>query len=348
MSVVLYIYKLIFIIFQFSNVNINLYFCSFYMTEQKLITLINFGETERDIMKNYKHNCKSRLISNLNPAIQYQTQKLIQKTCRVSSSLYTTNLAAVSTFQHPSSKYIPIKQNGAVYIAPPKVNWNQMSDRSKPANYSKQNITNTAGVGVGVDIKHNSYNRYLNRLKGKGPVKRGIIPPNYGTPIPFNNAYPIRGGKVVKTGIINGSSCVCPNSNNDIKYIANEVYSYNILNTIIDNDINYEDLLYVPNVGDVVWVLPDLKSTKELKGIVLSIDLKTYTSTVKLTQTNLILYSIPLAFLSKYDSNCKIIYASPESLLSQDSLVDPLTGSINKIPLCSIISQTNSRLFNKH
>jgi hypothetical protein len=75
--------------------------------------------------------------------------------------------------------------------------------------------------GSGVDIKHNSYERYLNRLKGKGPVRRGVIPPNFGVPyIPFNRAYPIYGGKTMKTSIVSGCDCPdnrCKNDNSDIK-----------------------------------------------------------------------------------------------------------------------------------
>jgi hypothetical protein len=62
--------------------------------------------------------------------------------------------------------------------------------------------------GVGCDIKHNSYDRYLNRIKGKAPLRRGIIPPNFGVPIPFNRAFPIYGNKTTKTNIIN--NCNCP------------------------------------------------------------------------------------------------------------------------------------------
>jgi hypothetical protein len=62
--------------------------------------------------------------------------------------------------------------------------------------------------GKGCDIKHNSYDRYLNRLKGKGPMRRGVIPPRFGTPIQFNPAVPIYGGKTTKTNIVNG--CDCP------------------------------------------------------------------------------------------------------------------------------------------
>jgi hypothetical protein len=62
--------------------------------------------------------------------------------------------------------------------------------------------------GIGVDIKHNSYERYLNRLKGKGPLRRGTIPPGFATNVPFNPAFPIYGGKTVKTNIINGCHCL--------------------------------------------------------------------------------------------------------------------------------------------
>jgi hypothetical protein len=62
--------------------------------------------------------------------------------------------------------------------------------------------------GKGCDIKHNSYDRYLNRLKGKGPLRRGVVPPGYGVPLPFNPAYPVYGGKTVKTNIV--TTCDCP------------------------------------------------------------------------------------------------------------------------------------------
>ena len=99
--------------------------------------------------------------------------------------------------------------------------WNQMSDRPVP---SVQRVTVPTGQnnsrnsrhhsvtssrpgcqtpgGKGCDIKHNSYDRYLNRLKGKGPLRRGPIPFGYGEPIPFNTAYPVYGGKTIKTSII--------------------------------------------------------------------------------------------------------------------------------------------------
>ena len=66
-------------------------------------------------------------------------------------------------------------------------------------------------------------------MKGKGPLKRGAIPQNIpgltpggqsinpafpGYYIPFNPAFPIYGGKTIKTGIVSGCDC-CPIKNED-------------------------------------------------------------------------------------------------------------------------------------
>jgi hypothetical protein len=82
--------------------------------------------------------------------------------------------------------------------------------------------------GIGCDIKHNSYDRYLNRLKGKGPLRRGPIPATFGNPIPFNPAFPVYGGKTTKTNIVNG--CDCPieskalDEKQDIRIYNNPLY----------------------------------------------------------------------------------------------------------------------------
>ena len=84
------------------------------------------------------------------------------------------------------------------------VNWNQMSDRAVPHvgtayNPSRGNSTRGTLVrhrpgaggsaGVGVDVKHGSYARYLNRLKSKSlatqPSSCGVsdgqgVKPKYG------------------------------------------------------------------------------------------------------------------------------------------------------------------------
>jgi len=167
-----------------------------------------------------KRTCDSNLTSN-NPANQYQKLKLIQNTVRVPSSIYTMNLGALNVYQKPTSGLQPIYNDGSIYVTGGGANWNQMSDRKSPhtqvavtasgstyhGSSTKRTITRArpgAGCpgGIGVDIKHNSYDRYLNRLKGKGPLRRGVIPPTYGRPIIYNPALPIRGGKTIKTNIL--------------------------------------------------------------------------------------------------------------------------------------------------
>jgi hypothetical protein len=158
-------------------------------------------------------SCDTNLNGNT-PADQYQKQKLIQKTVRVPASLYTANLGPLTAYRKPTA-------------ATENVCWNQMSDRPFPSvqrvtvptgsnnslNSRRHSVTSsrpgcqTPG-GKGCDIKHNSYDRYLNRLKGKGPLRRGPVPPTFGAPIPFNPAYPVYGGKTMKTSIID--DCVCP------------------------------------------------------------------------------------------------------------------------------------------
>ena len=170
-------------------------------------------------------NCDTNLNSHT-PANQYQIQKLIQNTVRVYSSLYTMNLAALNAYESPDTTYQVVNISGTNYLASPGVNWNQMSDRRQPhkqfatasgstygASSTRRTVTRLqpgalSPGGHGVDIKHNSYDRYLNRLKGKGPVRRGPIPPTFGSPIPFNRAFPIYGGKTIKTSIV--SNCNCP------------------------------------------------------------------------------------------------------------------------------------------
>ena len=187
-------------------------------------------------------NCDTNLTSNT-PANQYQRQKIIQNTVRVPSSLYSMNLAALNVYQKPKSVYSVIDVGGSNYIVSPGVNWNQMSDRKEPhlqqfatssgstygGNSTKRSLTRLrpgamSPGGAGVDIKHNSYDRYLNRIKGRGPVRRGVVPPTFGVPyIPFNNAAPVYGGKTFKTSIVNG--CNCPDGSNNDSIIYNDPYT---------------------------------------------------------------------------------------------------------------------------
>jgi hypothetical protein len=171
-------------------------------------------------------SCDTNLNSNT-PANQYQKLKLIQNTVRVASSLYTMNLGSLNAYTQPTS---------ATY----NVCWNQMSDRPIPSvqkiyvptygsNSTRHTVTGPrpgaqSPGGVGCDIKHNSYDRYLNRIKGKAPLRRGIIPPNFGAPIPFNRAFPIYGGKTTKTSIVSNCDCPIISKTNDLRIYDNPLY----------------------------------------------------------------------------------------------------------------------------
>lgn len=221
------------------------------------------GSTQMDGAPTELNSCRScnKNLSSDNPASQYKRQKIIQNTVRVQSSLYTMNLAGLSAYQRPSNSSQVVEQAGTPYIVPAYTYWNQMSDRATP---SVQRVKTVSGStyrgsstkstivrerpgamspgGIGVDIKHNSYDRYLNKLKGKAPLRRGYIPPNYGQPIPYNRAYPVKGGKTVKTGIID--SCSCSN-------IDDEVVLYKNVSNAIQDKI--WSVSYQFNVGDCVW-----------------------------------------------------------------------------------------------
>ena len=108
-------------------------------------------------------------------ASKYQTDKIIRNMVRTRASLYTMNLATCNVYNNINSVN--------------NVNWNQMSDRNNAhiqknivptrASSTRQTITrNRPGAGspggVGVDVKHNSYDRHLARLKGKSCSKNMV------------------------------------------------------------------------------------------------------------------------------------------------------------------------------
>lgn len=188
-------------------------------------------------------------LSCYDPASQYLTLKIIQNTVRVPASLYMSDLAALNVYQKPLRELC-------------NVNWNQMSDRKIPhvqpnlvsggsfyhGSSTRRTITrNRPGAGCpggkGVDIKHNSYYRYLDRLKGKGPVRRGVVPPHFGKPVVFNQAFPIYGGKTMKTNIVN--NCNCP-----IESYVDENQDEQIYETIAPLNFTYTTEF---NVGTSVY-----------------------------------------------------------------------------------------------
>ena len=218
-------------------------------------------------------------VGGFSPADQYQKQKIIQDTVRVYGSLYTANLGPLTAYAQPLSDI-----NKGFY----GVCWNQMSDRPIPSvqptsiptgfrtsmNRRHTSVTSsrpgcqTPG-GTGCDIKHNSYDRYLNRLKGKGPMRRGVVPQNFGKPISFNPAYPIYGGKTIKTNIVD-AGCDCPigtpstNNNENIKIYSNPLWQ------------PYPSVNYAFNVGDYVYAVENNNNFYS-RAVVNEINVDTYT-----------------------------------------------------------------------
>jgi hypothetical protein len=234
-------------------------------------------------------NCDTNLNSHT-PANQYQIQKLIQNTVRVYSSLYTMNLAALNAYEVPDTNYQVVDIAGTNYLTSPGVNWNQMSDRRQPhkqfatasgstygASSTRRTVTRLqpgalSPGGHGVDIKHNSYDRYLNRLKGKGPVRRGPIPPTFGAPIPFNRALPIYGGKTVKTSIV--SNCNCP-------IVATPIseQSEKLIYEVPPSEYEINNVVFKFNVGQTVYALQECNTYE--KATIIAIDSECGTFTVQ-------------------------------------------------------------------
>jgi hypothetical protein len=212
----------------------------------------------------YIYRCRG-CIKGLNgntPADQYQKQKIIQNTVRVQPSLYTMNLASLSSYQtKPDDVY--------------RVGWNQQSDRAYP---SVQNASIKTGFnnsmngrhrsftssrpgtqtpgGVGCDIKHNSYDRFLNKLKGRKILRRGVVPPTFGLPnVPFNPAYPVYGAKQFNTGIING--CNCNLSVNDDAKLYENPYSQDV-----------DDITFHYGVGMFVYAFNNMTGKSEKAKII--------------------------------------------------------------------------------
>jgi hypothetical protein len=263
-------------------------------------------------------------VGGFTPADQYQKLKLIQNTARVYGSLYVANLGALTAYKKPISD----PDNGFYGVC-----WNQMSDRPVPSvqrasiptgfntsmNRRHTSVTSskpgsqTPG-GKGCDIKHNSYDRYLNRLKGKGPMRRGVIPPKFGTPVPFNPAFPVYGGKTTKTNIVNG--CDCP------------------IETPLKPDIRiYNNPLYQPypvseygfSVGNYVYAIQS-GNNFYTKAIVTAVDIETGVYTIQFDngyiQTVNNVHELLVYFPCNCDSNNKSYIVSGSELDGTQCTID--------------------------
>lgn len=112
---------------------------------------------------------------HIDPSNIAQRQKQMQNVVRVPASLYTMNLASL----HVNSNDI-----SGSYVVRGKYN---ASDRLIP---------HGKGKNIGVDIKHNSYDRYLARKKSQ-----------YLKTEQSNNFVPKYGNKTMKFGLVYGSRC---------------------------------------------------------------------------------------------------------------------------------------------
>lgn len=141
-------------------------------------------------------------VCNGNPLCEWNKKKTTQKKIwglvRQSSSSYlgTISSVTVSGPLHGMHSNKPL----AVFSG---VNWNQSSDRNVasveqrhvPRNKTRLRPGSFAGGnGKGVDIKHNSYARFLARKKGKhlttrANLSQGPDTPNLDTPIQGNKQY---------------------------------------------------------------------------------------------------------------------------------------------------------------
>ncbi len=137
---------------------------------------------------------------NLPESYNVANQKRIWKASRVDQSQYIDSISSLNVYTPPT-----------LFTG---VNWNQMSDRAIPSvvkrnvpsrgSSTKSSITRErpgaqSAPGIGVDVKHGSYHRYLERLKGKGPSRTQ----------PPNNNFPLYGNKTRSYGISNTSNCFC-------------------------------------------------------------------------------------------------------------------------------------------
>ena len=126
-------------------------------------------------------------------------QKIIQHQARTFGSLYTMNIAALNVRGSSQNNPLPLYAH---------VNQNQSSDRNRfhiqtayvatRGNSVRGSITRArpgslAPGGTGVDIKHNSYDRYLGRLKATNLITEN------------KTSIPLQGNKTKKYGLVNQS-----------------------------------------------------------------------------------------------------------------------------------------------
>lgn len=173
------------------------------------------AENDQDYMEDIPAVVQCRTCSNVcngNPLCEWNknktTQKKIWGLVRESSSSYLGTISSVTVVGplRDMNSNKPL----AVFSG---VNWNQSSDRNVPSveqRHIPRNRTRlrpgsfAGGNSKGVDIKHNSYARFLARKKGKHLTTR----PNLSQgPDTLNLEKPIQGNKQYLLGLDNCYYC---------------------------------------------------------------------------------------------------------------------------------------------
>jgi len=146
------------------------------------------------------------------------TQKKIQRVVGVSESEFVSNLASavVSNGSRLTQSEIEALTPASLRPFYGAGTWNQASDRALPAGSRIKNpkTGSSIHVGVGVDVKHNSYARYLARLKGKNLKVKGVtlkLGPivntlNKNKPVVNNKPLPLM---IVQQAGKSGNKCAC-------------------------------------------------------------------------------------------------------------------------------------------
>jgi hypothetical protein len=141
--------------------------------------------------------------SRSDPWSQYQQQRVIWHTARVSASEWTAHRAAFGGYEAPLStpQWVDASPSGIAWQQPAHVRWNGASDRASPSGHGPP-------ASRGVDVKHGSYARYLHRLKAEGPLRRDPVPASFGSTPLATSGPPVRGGKTLLTAL-GTSACPC-------------------------------------------------------------------------------------------------------------------------------------------
>lgn len=188
-----------------------------------------------------------------------QRQKIIQKVVRVDSAQYAMNRAAMNVYQRKARTAFGLRF-GSMYNYP-----STMSDRREPHIVPETQAVHrhasskhgsktrawpgmTSAAGVGVDVKHGSYARYLARKKGVALKAGNGAYKDYHKRSPTfeeiqQNPTLTQGGKNVKFSIISGGgNCECPS--NCVEFKNDDPNNASILrkfNQGVCNDI-WEDI----------------------------------------------------------------------------------------------------------